>query len=34
MVFFISLAAAVLLAAVVAFVLHNHWTEVHGDNHY
>jgi hypothetical protein len=32
--FFIMLASITLLVAVVAFVMHNHWQEVHGDNHF
>ena len=31
---FISIAAFALLAAVVAYVLHNHWRERHGENHF
>ncbi len=31
---FISIIGFAILIAVVAFVLHNHWQEVHGDNHF
>jgi hypothetical protein len=31
---FISIVGFAILIAVVGFVLHNHWQEVHGDNHF
>ena len=31
---YIAIVAAVLLIGVVAFVLHSHWQERHGDNHF
>ena len=34
MALYIAIVAAVLLIGVVAFVLHNHWNERHGDNHF
>ncbi len=30
----ITIFAFAILLGVVAFVLHNHWQEVHGDNHF
>lgn len=32
--FFLTILAVAILLAVLAFVLHNHWSEVHGDNHF
>lgn len=34
MALYIAITAAVLLIGVVAFVLHSHWNETHGDNHF
>ena len=31
---FVTIAAFVILAAVVALVLSNHWNERYGDNHF
>lgn len=32
--FFIALFSVAILVAVVAVVLHHHWQERHGDNHF
>ena len=31
---YLTLAAVVVFAAIVSFVLYSHWQEFHGDNHY
>jgi len=34
MAFFLSIFSIFMLVAVLAWVLANHWDEVHGDNHF
>lgn len=34
MTLFFAIFSIALLTAVVAFVLHNHWREHHGENHF